>query len=80
MELELKDYKHDVLLFGFCENIQELMAISDLMITKHGGVTTSEALAMGLPLLIQDPLPGLQGGNTEFSMEIRTGVSRKNGK
>src|SRR6478752_3077387 len=43
LELELKDYKHDVLLLGFCENIQELMAISDLMITKPGGVTTSEA-------------------------------------
>ena len=66
LELELKDYKHDVLLLGFCENIQELMAISDLMITKPGGVTTSEALAMGLPLLIYHPLPGQEEDNAEF--------------
>lgn len=66
LELELKDYKHDVLLLGFCENIQELMAISDLMITKPGGVTTSEALAMGLPLLIYHPLPGQEEDNAEY--------------
>lgn len=66
LELELKNYKHDVLLLGFCENIQELMAISDLMITKPGGVTTSEALAMGLPLLIYRPLPGQEEDNAEF--------------
>ena len=66
LELELKDYKHDVLLLGFCENIQELMAISDLMITKPGGVTTFEALAMGLPLLIYHPLPGQEKDNAEF--------------
>jgi len=64
--LKLKNYKHDVLLLGFCENIQELMAISDLMITKPGGVTTSEALAMGLPLLIYHPLPGQEEDNAEF--------------
>jgi processive 1,2-diacylglycerol beta-glucosyltransferase len=66
LKLELKDYKHDVLLLGFCENIQELMAISDFMITKPGGVTTSEALAMGLPLLIYHPLPGQEEDNAEF--------------
>jgi len=42
------------------------MAISDLMITKPGGVTTSEALAMGLPLLIYHPLPGQEEDNAEF--------------
>ena len=66
LELELKDYKHDVLLLGFCENIQEFMAISDLMVTKPGGVTTSEALSMGLPLLIYHPLPGQEEDNAEF--------------
>ena len=80
LELELKDYKHDVLLLGFCENIQELMAISDLMITKPGGVTTSEALAMGLPLLIYHPLARSGRRQCGIFMEIRTCVSRKNGK
>ncbi|WP_066073764.1 MGDG synthase family glycosyltransferase [Neobacillus soli] len=66
LECELKDSKHDVRIMGYCENIHELMAISDLMISKPGGVTTSEALAMELPLLIYHSLPGQEEDNAEY--------------
>ncbi|WP_445505528.1 MGDG synthase family glycosyltransferase [Niallia sp. 03091] len=66
---ELKNSKHDILLMGFSENIHELMAISDVMITKPGGVTTAEALAMELPLLIYNPLPGQEEDNASFLIQ-----------
>ncbi|MFB6468135.1 glycosyltransferase [Cytobacillus sp. Hz8] len=72
-ELEVKNCKHDVLLLGFCEEVQELMAISNLLITKPGGVTTSEALAMGVPLLIMNPLPGQEEDNANYL--LRSGLA-----
>ncbi|MBQ4869395.1 glycosyltransferase [Priestia megaterium] len=66
LEWELKDSKHDVKILGYCEKIEELMAISDLMISKPGGVTTSEAMAMDLPILIHHSLPGQEEDNTEY--------------
>jgi processive 1,2-diacylglycerol beta-glucosyltransferase len=48
----------DLLLFGWTENIPELMAVSDLLITKPGGLTTAEALAAGLPMILTHPIPG----------------------
>lgn len=66
LECELKDSKHDVRIMSYCENIHELMAISDLMISKPGGVTTSEALAMELPLLIHHSLPGQEEDNAKY--------------
>ncbi|MCM3570321.1 MGDG synthase family glycosyltransferase [Neobacillus mesonae] len=66
LEWELKDSKHDVRILGYCENIHELMAIADLMISKPGGVTASEALAMNLPLLIYHSLPGQEEDNAKY--------------
>lgn len=50
----------------YASNIEELMQISDLVITKPGGITTAEALAKGLPMLIVHPLPGQEAMNTRF--------------
>jgi len=44
--------------FGWTENVPELMAVSDLLITKPGGLTTAEALAAGLPMILTHPIPG----------------------
>ncbi|WP_042461972.1 MGDG synthase family glycosyltransferase [Neobacillus dielmonensis] len=66
LDWELKGSKHDVRILGYCDNVQELMAISDLMISKPGGVTISEALAMELPLLIYHSLPGQEEDNANY--------------
>jgi processive 1,2-diacylglycerol beta-glucosyltransferase len=52
--------------FGFVSNINELMAASDLMVGKAGGLTCAEALARQLPMFIYDPLPGQEERNAEF--------------
>src|SRR5438067_8520274 len=49
--------------------MHELMAIADLVITKPGGLTTSEALALGKPLLILNPIPGQEAANSDFLLE-----------
>ena len=45
------------------------MEISTLIITKPGGMTTSECLAKGLPMVIVNPLPGQEMRNTDFLLE-----------
>jgi processive 1,2-diacylglycerol beta-glucosyltransferase len=48
----------DLHLFGWTDNVPELMAVSDLLITKPGGLTAAEALAAGLPMILTHPIPG----------------------
>lgn len=56
-------------LLAFVNNIHELMAISDVLISKPGGMTSAEALSMGLPMIIYRPIPGQEEGNTKFLLE-----------
>lgn len=73
LEEELKTSKHNFLVTGFCDNVNELMAISDLLISKPGGVTISEAMAMELPFLIYKPLPGQEEDNADYL--VKTGLA-----
>lgn len=50
----------------FVENISDLMEASDIIITKAGGMTTSEALVKKLPMIIVDPIPGHERMNTDY--------------
>lgn len=50
----------------FVENVDELMSASDVIITKPGGLTTAEALAKGLPMIIVNPIPGQEAKNAQF--------------
>jgi processive 1,2-diacylglycerol beta-glucosyltransferase len=55
-----------ILNFGFIDNVDLMMDASDCIITKPGGLTSSEALAKGLPMIIVNPIPGQEDRNTEF--------------
>lgn len=55
-----------VLRFAYADNIDELMEVSTVVLTKPGGITTAEALAKGLPMVIMHPLPGQEAMNTRF--------------
>ena len=59
-------YQKRVLNFGFVSNVDELMDASDCIVTKPGGLTSSEAMAKGLPMIIVNPSPGQEDRNTEF--------------
>ncbi len=68
-ELAAQDRKHPTRVLGFASNMHELMGVADLILTKPGGLTTSEALALGKPLLILDPIPGQEAANSDFLLE-----------
>ncbi|MDL2281391.1 hypothetical protein LJC10_06025 [Selenomonadales bacterium OttesenSCG-928-I06] len=60
--------------FGYVENIAELMTCADLLISKPGGVTCAEALAKKLPMVIYKPLPGVEQRNTEYLVNNNAAV------
>ena len=52
--------------FGFVENMPELMGASDLVIAKAGGLTVMEALSEGLPLILYHAIPGQERSNAQY--------------
>lgn len=54
------------LTFGYVNNVDYLMTAADCIVTKPGGLTSSEALAKRLPMIIVNPIPGQEDRNTEF--------------
>ncbi len=54
--------------YGFSDKIDLFMDAADCIITKPGGLTTSEALAKGLPMIMANPIPGQEDRNVEFLM------------
>lgn len=58
----------------YTNKIPELMSVSDLVITKPGGLTTTESLASGLPIIVINPIPGQEEENAEFLEEKGVGI------
>jgi len=75
-----KTLKKKLLLFAYTENIDELMEMATLVITKPGGLTTAEAMSKRLPMIIINPLPGQEAMNTDFLMKRRLAVKAKDEK
>jgi len=63
-----------VRIFGFVDNMHQLMQSSDLLITKSGGLTTSEALSVGLPMIVYKPIPGQEGHNCKLLVDLGAAV------
>ena len=61
--------KKNVRVLEFTNKVPELMSISDLVVTKPGGMTTTESLASNLPMIIINPIPGQEEENAEFLEE-----------
>ena len=61
-----KHKESSIKVLPFTDKVPELMAISDLVITKPGGLTVSESLASHLPLVVINPIPGQEEENAEF--------------
>jgi len=52
--------------FGFVNNVDTIMDASDIIITKPGGLTVSEAISKNLPIILVDPIPGQEDRNRDF--------------
>ena len=68
-KLAAQTHRHPTHVLGFAGNMHELMAVADLILTKPGGLTTSEALSLGKPLFILNPIPGQEAANSDFLLE-----------
>jgi processive 1,2-diacylglycerol beta-glucosyltransferase len=64
-----RDHPGRLFPLGFTATIERVMKASDLAITKSGGLTTSECLAMGLPMVVVMPIPGQEERNADFLLE-----------
>jgi processive 1,2-diacylglycerol beta-glucosyltransferase len=70
--------RHQTKLFGFTDQIDELMAAADLVVSKPGGLTTSETLARGAAMVIVNPIPGQESRNSDYLLENGAAIKVNN--
>ncbi len=69
--------RHRVKILGYTDRMRELMAAADLLVTKPGGLTVSEALACGLPMALIRPIPGQEERNADYL--VKAGAAARAG-
>lgn len=74
--LNNKNYP-DVKVYGFVDNVEEFMSVSDIIITKPGGLSISEILAKELPPIFISPIPGQETQNMRILERYKVGLSPK---
>ncbi|MEO5625503.1 MAG: glycosyltransferase [Dokdonella sp.] len=62
-------YPDRIIAQGFTDRVERLMTACDLVITKPGGLTTSECLALGRPMIVHAPIPGQEERNCDHLLE-----------
>ena len=64
--------RHRLKVLGFTDQMDELLHVADLVVSKPGGLTTSETLARGAVMVIVNPIPGQETRNSDFLLESGT--------
>ncbi len=73
-KLSKMEFSKDIKILGFVSNVDEIMDAADCIITKPGGLTVTESLAKGLPMIYMDPIPGQEVKNVEFLVNNGAGI------
>ena len=68
--------RHRVKVLGFTDQIDELMAVADLVVSKPGGLTTSESARHGIGMIIVNPIPGQESRNSDYLLEAAAPPSK----
>jgi processive 1,2-diacylglycerol beta-glucosyltransferase len=63
---------------GFTTQIDELMQVADVVLSKPGGLTTSEVLARGAAMAVVNPIPGQESRNSDFLLESGAAIKINN--
>ncbi len=66
--------ENSVKVLEYTDKVPQLMSISDLVVTKPGGLTTTESLASGLPIVVINPIPGQEEENATFLEENKVAI------
>ncbi len=72
--LESRNWKMPVHIYGFVRDMPDFMATADILITKAGPGTISEAFIAGLPIILYSRLPGQEDGNVTYVVDHQAGV------
>jgi processive 1,2-diacylglycerol beta-glucosyltransferase len=70
--------RHRAKVLGFTHHIHELMAVADVIMSKPGGLTTSEVLASGAAMAIVNPIPGQESRNSDYLLEQGAAIKINN--
>ncbi len=70
--------RHRAKIVGFTRDMDELMAAADLVVSKPGGLTTSEVLARGCAMAIVNPIPGQESRNSDYLLENGAAIKINN--
>ena len=73
-KLEARDWPIPTFVYGFVQEMPEFMRAADVLVTKAGPGTISEALIAGLPMILYDRLPGQEEGNVTYIVTEGAGV------
>jgi len=72
--VEITSREDSIKILEYTNKVPELMSISDLVVTKPGGLTTTESLASGLPIIVINPIPGQEEENATFLEQNGVGI------
>lgn len=74
LRLSRMRFEKPIKIFGFVNNIDLLMDAADCIITKPGGLTTTECIQKRLPMILVDPIPGQEERNAEFFTNLGAAI------
>lgn len=72
--IRARKFSRKMIVFRYTDQIERLMSMSDAIVTKPGGITTAEAMAKGLPMIIMNPIPGQEARNAEILVQCGAGT------
>ncbi len=72
--LEAITWRRPTFVFGFVRNMPEYMQAADILVSKAGPGTITEALNIGLPIILYSHLPGQESGNVDYVVEEGAGI------
>jgi len=70
----LKDRPSDFRVLGYSQNMSDFMSVATILLSKPGGMTTAEAVACGVPMMILDPIGGQEERNADVLLEAGAAV------
>lgn len=71
--LEASLWNQPTHIYGFVNNMPQMMAGADILVTKAGPATISEACIAGLPMILNDAIPGQETGNVDYVVQNNAG-------
>jgi len=73
-ELEVMDWNIPTHIYGFVTNMPDLMRAADILVTKAGPGTISEAMIANLPIILYHRIPGQEEGNVSYVIDEGAGI------